>query len=172
MNKDTRQRLKFDSVEKAEQVVWDARLADLPRAEDRAVLQRTYNGFPPFDRRTAEENNIEVNVNYLEGTGNLTDARTQWNANFLKAGDWYNVRLDSGPAWKRQEWGQTIQTHLNRVLKRSLGMISQVRETGAAVLLHGIGPVTWQDRRSPIPKTIPISSLVIPSETDLDFENL
>lgn len=51
-------------------------------------------------------------------------------------------------------------------------MISQARETGAGVLLHGIGPSTWQDRRSPIPKVIPIESLQIPSETDIDFENL
>jgi hypothetical protein len=172
MNKSTDQALKFDTVEHVEQIVWDMRLADLPRAEDRTVLNRTFNGEPPYDKKTEEENNIEVNRNFLEGTGNLTDARTQWNSNFLKPGDWYTVCLDSGPVHKRAEWSQTITTHLNRALKRSLPMISQVRETGAAVLLHGIGPVTWQDRRSPIPKTIPIASLMIPSETDLDMENL
>jgi hypothetical protein len=170
--KSTDQVLKFDTVEKTEQCVWDMRLADLPRSEDRLVLNRTYNGDTPFDRRTAEENNIEVNRNFLEGTGNLTDARTQWIGAFLHPGDWYTVRLDSGPAWKRKEWGTTITTHLNRALKRSLCMISQVRETGAGVLLHGIGPTAWADRRSPIPKVLPISSLMIPSETDIDFENL
>lgn len=171
MKKDT-QVLKFDTVAHVEELVWQMRLADLPRSENRLILNKTYNGDPPFSKKEAEENNIEVSRNFLEGTGNLTDARTQWNSNFLKPGDWYTVRLDSGPAWKRQEWGQTITGHLNRALKRSLGMISQVRETGAGVLLHGIGPTTWQDRRSPIPKVIPISSLMIASETDIDFENL
>jgi hypothetical protein len=164
--------LKFDTVEHVEQIVWDMRLADLPRSENRVILNRTFNGDPPFDAAQAEENGIEVNRNFLEGTGNLTDARTQWNSNFLKPGDWYTVRLDSGPAYKRQEWGQTITTHLNRALKRSLPMVSQVRETGAGVLLHGIGPVQWPDRRSPLPKVLPISSLMIPSETEIDFENL
>jgi len=148
------------------------RLADLPRAENRVVLNRTYNGEPPFNQETAEENNVEVNRNFLEGTGNLTDARTQWNANFLKPGDIFSVRLDSGPVHKKAEWSATITKHINRALKRSIDMISQARETGAGVLLHGIGPSVWQDRRSPIPKVIPISSLMIPSETDIDFSNL
>jgi hypothetical protein len=172
MKKSPDQVLKFDTVEHVEQLVWTMRLADLPRSEDRNVLNRTFNGEPPYDKRTEEENNIEVNRNFLEGCGNLTDARTQWNSNFLKPGDWYTVRLDSGPVHKRAEWSQTITTHMNRALKRNLPMISQVRETGAAVLLHGIGSVAWGDRRSPIPKTIPISSLMIPSETDIDMENL
>ncbi len=163
---------KFSTVGKVEEVVWAMRLADLPRSTNRDVLNRTYNGEPPFDQATAEENNIEVNRNFLEGTGNLTDARTQWNLNFLKPGDIFTVRLDSGPVHKKGEWGSTITKHINRALKRSPQMISQARETGAGVLLHGIGPSAWDDRRTPIPKVIPISSLMIPSETDLDFSNL
>ena len=51
-------------------------------------------------------------------------------------------------------------------------MMEQIRATGAQVMLHGIGPTVWQDRRDPIPVPIPIASLLIPSETDLDFSNL
>lgn len=163
---------KFSTPEHIEQLTWIMRLADLPRATNRVVLNRTYNGEPPFDPATAEENNVEVNRNFLEGTGILTDARTQWNSNFLGPGNLFNVQLDSGPVHKKTEWSATITRHINRLLKRSPAMQSNIRETGAGVLLHGIGPSTWQDRRSPIPKVIPISSLMIPSETDLDFENL
>lgn len=144
----------------------------MPRGTSRDILNRTYNGDPPFDPNTAEENNIEVNRNFLEGTGNLTDARTQWNNNFLKPGNVVTVQLDSGPAHKKSEWSQTITKNLNRELKRSLSYITQAREVGAGVLLHGIGPVYWQDRRSPIPKVLPLPSLLIPSETDIDFSNL
>lgn len=163
---------KFSDPQHAESLVWNMRLADLPRSENRVVLNRTYNGEPPFDLATAEENNIEVNRNFLEGTGNLTDARTQWNANFLKPGDLFTIRLDDGPAHKRAEWSTIITKNLNRCLKRDIRMITQARETGAGVLLHGIGPSTWEDRRTPIPKVMPISSLMIPSETDIDFSNL
>lgn len=163
---------KWESVGKTQEVVWRMRLADLPRSKNRDILNRTYNGEPPYDPQTAEENNIEVNRNFLEGTGNLTDARTQWNANFLKPGNVMTVALDCGPVHKKQEWSQIITKNLNRELKKSLGYITQARETGAGVLLHGIGPSYWSNRRSPIPKVMPISSLLIPSETDIDFENL
>lgn len=164
--------VKFSTVDHCEEMVWMMRQADLPRAENRVILNDTYNGQPPFDPTTAEENNIEVNRNFLEGTGNLTDARTQWNANFLKPGDVFTVRLDSGPAHQRGEWGTIITKNINRELRQSLSFINQARETGAGVLLHGIGPSNWFDRRSPVPKVIPISSLMIPSETDIDFSNL
>lgn len=163
---------KFSDPAHCESLVWQMRLADLPRAENRVILNRTFNGDPPFSPATAEENNVEVNRNFLEGTGNLTDARTQWNNNFLAPGDKFSIHLDSGPVHKKNEYAASITKHINRGLKRSLPMINQARETGAGVLLHGIGPSTWQDRRSPVPKVVPISSLLIPSETDIDFENL
>ena len=164
-------RIKVSDQRLVEQLVWQSNCRS-PRAENRAILNRTFNGDPPFDKATAEENNVEVNRNFLEGTGNLTDARTQWNSNFLKPGDIFTVRLNSGPPQKRTEWSMAITRNLMRGLKGNLGMISQARETGAGVLLHGIGPSTWQDRRSPVPKVLPLSSLMIPSETDIDFENL
>lgn len=163
---------KFSTQRHCEELVWNMRLADFPRSASRDILNRTYNGDPPYEPELAEENNVEVNRNFLEGTGVLTDARTQWNTNFLGPGNILAVQLDSGPAKDKANWSQIITKHANRALKRSPEMISNIRETGAAVLLHGIGPSTWGDRRSPIPKCIPISSLMIPSETDVDFSNL
>lgn len=164
--------MRFDTPSHIEAVVWRSRLADIPRAQNRTVINRLFNGEPPYDKAKAEENNVEVNRNFLEGTRLLTDARSQWNANFLKSGDFFTVRLDSGPTHKRREWGHIITKNLNRRLKRHQGMIEQVRATGAATLLHGIGPVMWADRRTPIPEPIPLGSLLIASDTDIDFENL
>jgi hypothetical protein len=148
------------------------RLADMPRGENRAVLNRTYNGEPPFDNSKAEENSVEVNRNFLQGTRLLTDARRQWHSALLKPGNYFTVSLDDGPAHKRQEWSHIITSNINRRLKRSQPMMEQIRSSGSQVMLHGIGPTVWQDRRDPIPCAIPIASLLIPSETDLDFSNL
>ncbi len=164
--------LKFDSADKLSMVVWQARLADMPRGENRAVLNRCYNGEPPFDQSKEEENAIQVNRNFLQGTRLLTDARRQWYSALLKPGNYFTVGLDDGPAHKRMEWSHTITTQINRRLKRSQPMMEQIRATGAQVMLHGIGPTVWKDRRDPIPVPIPIASLLIPSETDLDFSNL
>jgi len=164
--------VKFDSVGSLEQLVWASRLADLPRSEDRAVLQRLYGGKPPFEEDKAEENNVEINRNDLTGVNLLAQARRQWNNAFLGTKNYFNVTLDSGPKNKRSEWGGIITRNINTRLKRNPRMREQIRATGANVMLHGIGPVNWPDRRSPIPVPLPISSLMISSETDIDFENL
>ena len=163
---------KFSSADKVEEVVWQCRLADLPRGENRAVLDRLYDGFPPYSESEAEENNIEINRNDLTGVNAISQARRQWSNAFLKPGNYFSVTLDRGPSSKRTEWGHTITREINRRLKRRRGMMEQLRAKGAMAILHGIGPVNWKDRRTPIPQPIPISSLMIPSDTDIDFENL
>lgn len=164
--------MKFDKIGTVEQVTWDMRLADLPRGENRAIINRLYNGDPPFDDATAEENNIQINRSDLEGVNSMSQARRQWMSAFLRPGNNFSASYDSGPPRKRREWGHSVTRHANRVLKRALPYVEQNRGTGANVMLHGPGPVIWKDRRSPLPRVLPISSVMIPSETDIDFDNL
>lgn len=164
--------MKFDSARHLEELIWNSRIADLPRASNRAILQRMYGGEPPFDETSAEENGIQVNRNDLTGVNLMSQARNQWNSAFLNTRNYFTVTLDCGPSHKRHEWGAVITRHINQRLKRCPKMLEQIRATGANVMLHGIGPTNWPDRRSPIPSPLPISSLLIPSETDIDFENL
>ena len=155
-----------------EQIVWNARIADLPRGTDRMILNSLYNGNPPFEKDKAEENNIEINRSDLSGVNLLAQARRQWCQGFLKSGNFFTVQVDAGQPNHKREWSNTITKHINRLLKRSKPMMEQSRATGANVMLHGIGAVTWKDRRSPVPVPLPVSSLLIASETDIDFENL
>jgi hypothetical protein len=115
---------------------------------------------------------VDVNRNDLSGVKALSQARGQWYGAFLKPGQYFSVGLDSGPAHKRTEWGHTITREINRRLKRRKSMMEQLRAKGAMAILHGVGAVNWKDRRSPIPQPVPMSSLMIPSGTDIDFENL
>lgn len=164
--------MKFDDVGQVEEIVWYLRLVDLPRSENRAILDRLYNGDPPETREEAEIAQNQVNRNFLHGTNRLIQSRSQWNNAFLGQATYYGVTLDSGPVFKRQEWSHSITTNINRQLKRARPMMEQIRAEGAQTILHGIAPSGFKDRRFPIPKTIPISSLMIPSETEIDFENL
>ena len=164
--------MKFSDAGKVEELVWDMRLADLPRGENRTILNRLYNGEPPFNPEQAEENNIQINRSDLEGVNLMSQARRQWLQAFLPSGNFFNVALDSGPQHKRREFSHSITRHANRVLKRSRCFMEQSRATGANVMLHGIGPVMWDSRRSVVPVPLPISSVMIPSETDIDFQNL
>ncbi|HRV31260.1 MAG TPA: hypothetical protein P5169_06085, partial [Kiritimatiellia bacterium] len=75
--------MKFDSARHLEELIWNSRIADLPRASNRAILQRMYGGEPPFDETSAEENGIQVNRNDLTGVNLMSQARNQWNSAFL-----------------------------------------------------------------------------------------
>ena len=148
------------------------RLADLPRAENRVVINQQFNGDPPFDPNTAEENNIQINRNSLEGVNAMSQARRQWLQAFLKPGNLFTCTYDIGPKHKRQSWGHTVTHHANRVLRSSRRYVEQIRGTGGNTMLHGVAPAVWLDRRTPVCRVLPIGSCLIPSETDIDFENL
>lgn len=164
--------MKFDNVGMAEQVVWNMRLADFPRGANRDILNKLFNGEPPQSREEAETAQNSVNRNFLGGVTKLSEARSQWNNAFLKQANYFGVSLDSGPIYKRQEWGHSITKNINRQLKRSRKQMEQVRAEGAQVVLHGIAPSTFSDRKNPIPTSLPVSSWLTPSETDLDLDNL
>lgn len=164
--------MRFDNASHVEDVVWIMRLADLPRGQNRVILNQLYNGDPPYNPALAEENNVEVNRNDLTGPNLLSQARRQWNQAFLSPPNFFTVTLDSGPPSKRREWGNIITKHVNRVLKEDLRQLDEKRSTGGNVMLHGIGPVTWDDRRGVIGTPLDIASVLVPSETRISFDNL
>src|SRR3974390_329173 len=102
--------MKWDQIGLVEQRVWDLRLADLPRDANRTIINQSFNGDPPFDEATAEENNIQINRNSLEGVNAMSQARRQWLQAFLKPGNLFSATYDSGPRHKSQAWGHKV-TH-------------------------------------------------------------
>jgi len=164
--------MKFDNASKVQEIVWRMRDKELARSDNRAILNRHYNGDPPYDEATAEENGIEINRNFLKGVQVLADARRQWNQAFMGTANYFTVTLDEGPPEKRAGWGLTITAEINKILKESRCMMEQVRATGAGVMLHGIAPVTWKDKDCPYPESLPIESVLVPTNTETDFENM
>ena len=163
----------YDTVAACEEKVWDCRLADQTRAEDRKVLLRLYNGNPPYDEATEEENQIQFNRNDLTGPNVLAQARTQYNNAHLRPSNFFTAKAQSGPGHKRSEWSYKFTNNANRPLKASSAQSALVRSQGANLMTFGIGPASWKDRRSIIPGGIPVSSLLIPSETTIeDWDNL
>ena len=136
------------------------------------MLNRLYNGAPPYDEATAEENGVQINRNFLEGPNLLSQGRRQWNNAFLKPGNYFNVSVDGGPPHKQREWSKIITRHINRCLKRSPDYMEYLRATGANTILHGIAPANWESRTAPYPCPLMVDDLLIPSETLVSFRNL
>ena len=160
--------MRFDNASEVETAVWDMRLSEQVRAADREVLLRLYDGKPPFSEETAEENGIQVNLNDLTGANVICNASRMWNSAHLRGTNFFTAKPDSGPAHKRSAWGISVTTRANRPLKRHPRMIGQVKATGKNTLLFGIGPTNWTTRRGIIPKPVPVGSLLIPDETEIE----
>lgn len=138
--------MKFTSAAKVEEVVWLMKEAELRRSTNRANLNRLFNGEPPLTACEAEENNANTNVNFLEGTKIIHDATSQFNNAFMKPGNYFSVTIDSAPVDKKMEYGRKVTRAINRIMKRSLPYIECTRSKYANVVLHGPGPINWEER--------------------------
>lgn len=166
---------RFSSPAKITNMVWDMRNADLPRSSNRALVDELFNGNPPYSTAEVNRNRINNNVNFLESTQIAHNARRQYSNAFLKPGNFFTVRLDSGPIHKRTEWGEIITEQINHQMKRgpsALHYRETLRNVFAQVVMHGIGPAEWSNKYSWVPDMHMLSDIQIPSRTLLTMENL
>lgn len=168
--------MRFKDAAMIQTAVESMRLANYPVARNRAKVNDLFNGNPPWSEDERVKNKIFTNVNPLYGTRIAHSARQSLDNAFLKPGNFFSVKLDSGPRHKRSEWSGIITTEINRILKRHRRAAQPFADmwsaTNAQVVLHGIGPVWWSGRENPIPKEIGIEDVLVPAQTLLNLSNL
>lgn len=164
--------MEFNSAQDVENVVWNLKYADIPRAMNRALIDNLFNGAPPYTSEEQEENRFTTNVNDLSPNRIFQDVNRQYSNAFLKPGQYFKVKLDYGPAHKREEWSEIITTEINRILKKSLRYRQTLRNVFGQLVLHGVGPVLWSDNQKWCPSMQMMCDVLIPSQTLLTMENL
>jgi hypothetical protein len=164
--------MNFSTASLVEQVIWEMRSADYPRASNRALIDRLFDGFPPWTAEEAESARINTNVNFLDGPKLAADARRSYYNAFIKPANFFTMTLDAGPPRLRSTWSAIVTKEINRIMKESLCYFELIRSQMAATVLHGIGPVHWPDLHRWKPRALDICDLLIPSNTLLSLENL
>ncbi|MEI7985571.1 MAG: hypothetical protein WCI55_08075 [Armatimonadota bacterium] len=164
--------MKFTDSSAVEQVVWQLKLADYPRAQNRALINELFNGMPPYTEDEVRDNNIATNVNFLQSTKVAHDARSQFNQAFLVPDPLFSIDVDYGPSHKRQEYSSIITKEANRIVKGSLFYMETQRSTIAQNVMHGIAPTSWADSTSWCPRSDGVEDILIPSNTLCSLENL
>ena len=164
--------MNWDDARFCDMICWQAVLDDAPRGSDRAKIANVANGLPPYTAEEVAENQIEVNVNFLEMTKSLQEARLQFSNAFLKQGNFFRCATDYGSPNKRQEYSATVTTSINRILKRSIQYFESYRAKGGLVCLHGIAPVVYDNEDKWLPQPRGIGDVLMPGDTLLGFENL
>lgn len=146
--------------------------SDTGRSVNRGLINRLFNGEPPYTQEEASENNIEWNFNNKQPSKLAHDARGRYNGAHLTTANYFTVKLNTGPIAKRSSYSATITSQINKVMKDSLAYATTLRETFATVVLHGAGPVMWPDKYCWRPKTVGIFDFKVPSKTNISFDNL
>jgi len=164
--------MNFSSPDKVYTLIEAMRVADQPRAFNRALIDDLFNGLPPFSESQAKDNLLQTNVNFLEGPNIAHSARRQLHNAFLKPGNYFSVSVDYGPPHLKMGWGNTITKYLNKPLKMSMPYMETLRATFAQLVLHGIGPVFWEDQTKWCPYARGVEDVLVPSGTLVTMENL
>ncbi len=162
----------YDQASDVEQICYQLRLSEWPRALNRARINSLFNGQPPYTEEEAQTNNVTINVNDLSSTTLAHDARAQFYQAFLKPGRYFSCTTDFGPKHKRQKFNQTVTNNLSKIMKRSLPYWEKHRATFCQDVLHGIGPGNWDERDSWCPSEIGVEDVLVPSRTLLTMKNL
>jgi hypothetical protein len=164
--------MQFKNAMDVDSICYQMRLADYPRGVNRARIDELFNGVPPYNEEEEQANNININVNSLEGTRIAHDARSQFYGAFLKPGNFFKVATDMGPAHKRSNRGVSFTKHVNRKMKKSLWYFEKFRSTFATDVLHGVGPGAWENRETWCPDPIAMEDILVPANTLLTMKNL
>jgi len=144
----------------------------VPRMHNQAMLNFLYNGGAPYTPEEAEADHHHTNVNFLEGTQKLHEARSQA-TNALKAPDQYfSVQLTTGDVHRRAEWSDVITSQIRRIMKRSQRYSDVVDAKIANMVLAGIGVASWADRDDWCATPRRFEDVMIPDETFTSLSNL
>jgi len=109
-----------DSARELDSVSWSLIYADSFRGANRALIANLANGAPPLTDAEATENNVTVNYNNMAMAKALHDARQNFTNAFLKSGNFFSCKTDSGQRDKRKEYEAIVTQTVNKPLKKSV----------------------------------------------------
>lgn len=161
----------FAPANQVRSLIQNMQTADLDRARNRALLAALFDGDPPYTADEAQENNIEVNVNFLEGPRILKDARNQYKNAFLKPGNYFDVVCHYGNTTMKQKAQKSITRHVNHLMKESRCYMETLKSQFANCSLWGNGPAIWNDRWCWEPMAVNTYDVKFPDETLSDLSN-
>src|SRR5208282_2034296 len=157
--------MNFTHAAAVESVVWNMKLADWPRATNRARINNLANGWPPYSSDEVTANQIAVNYNDLSLSNIAHNARRQLSNALITPDPLFSIELDYGPAWQRREWAGIIQSHLNKIIRDSLPYMETRRSQFALLVLQGIAPSSWSDAYTWCPEADGVEDILVPSNT-------
>lgn len=161
--------------EQVAKIVEDMQRIETVRANNRVLINNCFNGRRPFTPEEEAKLQIQVNVNWNEGSNLLQSATRQINSALLFKESFFRLTCVSGELEKRQVRGEKATVNIQKPLKKGASgkkHLFLMRDRNASLALHGLGPMMWLNSYDWMPVYIPLEDLLIPTDTKLDNSNL
>lgn len=162
----------FNDARLLDQTAYDMVLADYPRSLQRALINSSANGQPPYTEKEADESGIKINVSDLSMVRLCQQARSQYNNGFLNQARYFSTQTDMGPKHKRSLYSAIVAKEANLPLKESIDHFEMMQSKFGSLVLHAIAPAVFENEDVIIPRAIGVEDALIPSNTRIGFDNL
>ena len=163
---------RMDDARYLDQFCYDLVLADWPRSLQRALINNSANGSPPYTAEEAERNQVKINCSSLTMVRLAQQARLQYNNAFLGQGRYFSAQTDMGPKHKRSLLSSIVAKEANAPYKESIHYYEKMQATFGSLVLHGAGYGVYPNQDAVMPDPIGIEDALIPGRTLLGFKNL
>lgn len=165
--------MKITDIARMREIVWQLKTDDERRAANRALINHEFNGGAPYTDNEALENGIFTNVQPLMAPRLAHDARRQLARSTAATGNYFTVKINlNAPSEVVANVSAIVTKAINKALKKDRHLVELLRGIDANVVLHGRGPVLWDDDMDPLPRMLAIEDLKLPTDTYTDFSNL
>jgi hypothetical protein len=164
--------MRFKDANQVQTVLQNCDEVEWERGENRAKINRLFNGAPLIDEEEARKIGLEINANLGEAAVIAQHGRRQYNQAFNSRSRFFTVNIPDAPERKQKAWGSFISNKINGYLKRSRPYRYCQRHQWASVLLHGMAPKVWFGKEKVIPKFVALEDFRVPTDTECSLENL
>src|SRR5262245_59318359 len=161
----------FTHINRLRNVIEALKESDGARSQNRARIVSLYSGDPPYTKEEADQGKIETNVNFLDGTELLHQARMRFFNAFIFPRQYFSVTVRK-EVEERDRWSRIITDSLNEIIRDEAEFISAQRDKFTSLVLHGLGPMVWFDNENCLPSFVPLDDIKFPSRSLASMENV
>lgn len=137
-----------------------------------AKVNALFNGNPVWTTKEAKRHKVQINLPSTKCPSIMDNARGQWEMAFTSRDKYFRASCVVGEPEMRHVYSMKFTRNLARIMKKSKDFLNTTNEVGASVMLHGRGPLAWENQDKWCPDMVGLGDLKIASRTLATFKNL
>jgi hypothetical protein len=162
---------RIGSAADARSLVGGFKRAEIERSRRRARINGNLNGNRPWPSLVGQGQGDRANFNQREGEGFVAAAKTPYYDLVFEVDRYAQFTLDYGDDPTRiKEWEEKIGTRYHYALDNWDGMDTGFQRSQYQMIVHGVGPMTWEDARDWRSKSCMAGQFLLPDDASADIE--